>query len=376
MIKVSQGCLGEEELAAVREAFAHGYFGMGDRVAAFEQALSAYLGAPYVVAVNSGTSALHLALDALGVGAGAEVIAPSLTFVACYQAITLTGATVIPCEVHPETLLIDVEDVERRITSRTRAIVPVHYAGSPCDLEAIYALASSHGLHVVEDAAHAFGSTYRGRRIGGFGDVASFSFDSIKTITCTEGGAVTCQDPALVEPLRRKRVLGVKRNGHPGTAASRGPGWRFEVATQGFRYHMSDVNAAIGLVQLAKAEQFIARRRAIARRYDAELAQLEDIRPILADYEESAPHIYVIRVGGGRRDELMRFLADAGIETAVNYIPNHLHSYFRRNGLTLPVTEHVFEEILTLPLHCALTDDDVETVFRNVQRFSAGGSDG
>lgn len=376
MIKVSQGCLGDDELAAVREAFAYGYFGLGSRVAAFEEALQAYLDAPHVVAVNNGTAALHLALDGLGIGEGDEVIAPSLTFVACYQAIAMTGATPVACDVHPETLLIDTADAERRITPRTRAIVPVHYAGSPCDLEVLYKLAQRHDLHVVEDAAHAFGSTYRGRPVGGTGELACFSFDSIKTITCTEGGAIACRDPELAEVLRRKRILGVERGGRPGTAASRGPRWQYEVATQGFRYHMSDVNAAIGLVQLGKAGKFVARRREIARRYDAELAGLEEIRPLRADYEESAPHIYVIRVAGGRRDELMSHLAGAGIETGVSYIPNHLQPYFRRNGLSLPETELAFEEILTLPLHCALSDEDVATVIGSVREFSTARGDG
>jgi dTDP-4-amino-4,6-dideoxygalactose transaminase len=370
MIKVSQGCLGAEELDSVGRAFAYGYFGMAASVAAFEEALQEYLGAPHVIAVNSGTSALHLALDALGIGAGDEVIVPSLTFVACFQAIALTGATPVACDVRPETLLIDLEDAERRITKRTRALLPVHYAGSACDLDDLFGLADRCGLHVVEDAAHAFGSTRQGRRIGGFGEVACFSFDSIKTITCAEGGAVTCRDGELAATMRRKRILGVQRNGREGTAASRGVDWHYEVATQGFRYHMSDINASIGLVQLAKVEGFVARRRELARRYDAAFAGLPGIRPLQADYGESAPHIYVIRVDGGRRDALMEHLARAGIETAVSYIPNHLQPHFRRDGVSLPVTERAYAEILTLPLHCALTDDDVDAVISEVRAFA------
>jgi dTDP-4-amino-4,6-dideoxygalactose transaminase len=370
VIKVSQGCLGDEELAAVAGAFEYGYFGMASRVAAFEEALRDYLGAPHVVAVNSGTSALHLALHALGIGAGDEVIAPSLTFVACFQAIALSGATPVACDVRPETLLIDLDDAERRITERTRAIVPVHYAGNPCDLDRLLLLAERHGLHVVEDAAHAFGSTSRGRRIGGFGEAACFSFDSIKNITCAEGGAVACRDGGLAGTMRRKRILGVERKGGPGTAASRGLDWRYEVATQGFRYHMSDVNAAIGLVQLGKVDRFVARRREIARRYDAELAGLPGIRPLEVDQDDAAPHLYVVRVESGRRDALMEHLATADIETAVSYIPNHLQPYFRRDGVVLPETERAYGEILTLPLHCALSDEDVERVVGEVRAFA------
>lgn len=369
MIKVSQGCLGEDELAAVREAFAYGYFGMASRTAAFERALEEYLGAPHVVAVNSGTSAIHLALDALGVGPGDEVVVPSLTFVACFQAIAATGATPVPCEVLGETLLIDLEDVERRLTPRTKALVPIHYAGNPCDLDRVLDLAEPHGIRVVEDAAHAFGSTSRGRMIGGFGEVTCFSFDSIKTITCGEGGAVACRDPELAALMRRKRVLGVERTSGQGTAAARGADWRFEVDTQGFRYHLSDINAAIGLVQLGKVGEFVASRREICRRYDAAFAGIPGIRPLEIDYDEAAPHIYVVRVEGGRRDSLLAHLAAADVETAVNYIPNHLHPYFRQDGVSLPETERAYDEILTLPLHCALSDQDVTTVIDRVLDF-------
>lgn len=374
MIKVSQGCLGDEELAAVRDAFAYGYFGMGSRVAAFEAALQEYLGAPHVIAVNSGTSAIHLALDALGVGPGDEVVVPSLTFVACFQAIAMTGATPVACDVDPETLLIDLADAERRITPRTRAIVPVHYTGMPCDLDGLYDLGRRRGIHVVEDAAHALGSSFAGRRIGGHGALACFSFDSIKTITCTEGGAIACHEAAVAETLRRKRILGVDRKGKAGTAASRGRDWRYEVATQGFRYHLGDVNAAIGLVQLGKVDGFVARRREIARRYDAELSALPAIRPLPADYDQSAPHIYVVKVHRGRRDALMDHLAADDIETAVSYIPNHLQPYFRRSGVSLPATEQAFEEILTLPLHCALADDDVGRVVGSIRAFASVGA--
>jgi perosamine synthetase len=371
LIKVSQGCLGEDELAAVREAFAYGYFGMASRAAAFEHALEEYLGAPHVVVVNSGTSAIHLALDALGVGPGDEVIVPSLTFVACFQAIAATGAVPVPCDVRPETLLVDVEDAERRLTPRTKALMPVHYTGNPCDLDRVLQLAADHDVRVVEDAAHAFGSTSRDRMIGSFGDVACFSFDSIKTITCGEGGAVACRDAELATLMRKKRALGVGRATGQGTAAARGDNWRFEVETRGFRYHMSDINAAIGIVQLGKVAEFVARRREICRRYDAAFAPATGIRTLRIDYKESAPHIYVLRVEDGRRDSLRAHLAGAGIETAVNYIPNHLHPYFRRDGISLPETERAYDEILTLPLHCSLSDEDVTTVIDRVREFLA-----
>jgi dTDP-4-amino-4,6-dideoxygalactose transaminase len=367
MIKVSQGCLGEAELAAVREVFATGYFGHSAPVMAFERALGEYLGAAHVVAVNTGTSALHLALDALRIGPGDEVVVPSITYLASFQAISATGARPVPCEVDPRTLNVDVADVERRITARTRALMPVHYAGAACDLEALAALAAKHRLHVVEDAAHALGATCGGRRVGS-GEIACFSFDSIKNITCGEGGAIACRDGELAERMREARHLGVRRastDGAPGAPR----GLAFDVVAQGFRYHMGAINAAIGLVQLGKLEEFVERRRAICRRYDDAFRPLGMVRPLEVDYREAAPHIYVVRVIGGRRDALMSLLKDADIETAIHYAPNHLHAYYRRGGVSLPVSEAAFQEVLTLPLHCALSDADVERVIGVVRRF-------
>jgi dTDP-4-amino-4,6-dideoxygalactose transaminase len=368
VIKVSRGCLGDEELAGVREVFDAGYFGLGRAVTEFEAELKRYVGAEHVVATNTGTSALHLALDALGIGNGDEVIVPSLTFVASFQAIAATGARPVPCDVTPDTLLMDVGDAERKITPRTMALMPVHYAGNPCDMEALLKLKERRGVRIVEDAAHAFGSTYRGRKVGSFGDVVCFSFDSIKTITCGEGGAVACFDEEMAEVMRRKRVLGINRNANvegSGKESRR----KFEVATNGFRYHMSSINAAIGLAQLKKADGFIARRREICRRYDQAFGEIRGLQILRVDYREVAPHIYVVRVKNERRDALMEFLKDADIEAGMNYIPNHLHAYFWVEGVTLPETERAYQEILTLPLHCGLPDGDVDCVIRRVREF-------
>lgn len=371
MIKVSAPAVGSEELEALRLGLEEGYFGHGRLVLAFEQALQEYLGAPQVVAVSSGTAALHLALVALGIGPGDEVMVPSLTFVACFQAIAATGALPVPCDVQPDTLLMDLEDVEGKLSPATRILMPVHYAGNPCDLEAIYALAESRGLRVIEDAAHALGSTYQGRKIGAAGDVVCFSFDSIKNITCGEGGAIICRDPALAERLRRMRLLGITRPAAGDLGEIKR--WVYAVQEPGFRYHMSNLNAALGQVQLGKLPGFIAQRQRLARFYDEALADLDSVRPLKIDYTAVAPHIYVIRVTDGRRDELMDFLRERGIEASINYIPNHHHERFRAlyvgKTWSLPVTEQVFGEILTLPLHCRLTQSDVETVIENVRQF-------
>jgi len=353
------------------QAFELGYFGHGIKVLEFEARLQEYLGAAQVVAVNSGSAALHLALDALGIGPGDEVIVPSLTFVSCFQMISATGALPVPCEVYPETLLMDVEDVASKITPRTRALMPVHYAGNPCDLKRLYRLADQAGIRVIEDAAHALGSSYQGRLIGSFGDLICFSFDSIKNITCGEGGAVICQDKELADIMRQKRLLGIDRH----ATIDSGPThrWFYRIPCQGFRYHMSNLNAALGLAQLAKLPAFIKRRQQIARRYDQALSSIKGLSLLKIDYDTVAPHIYVIKVHQGRRNELMEFLRQQDIEASLNYIPNHRHEYYqqlyRERPWHLPVTEQAFAEILTLPLHCALTDEDVERVIEQLYRF-------
>ncbi len=368
MIKLSRGCLGEEELAALRPVFAYGYFGQGSQVAEFETALKNYLGAEYVLATNTGTSALHLALDALDIGEGDEVIVPSLTFVASFQAIGATGATPVPCDIVPDTLLLDLADAERRITPRTKALMPVHYAGNPCDPDSLLQMQERYGIRTVEDAAHAFGSTWNGRRIGSFGDIVCFSFDSIKNITCGEGGAVVCRDPELAELMRQKRLLGMDRRPQSKSACA-DQKWQMPVATQGFRYHMSNINAAIGLEQLKKVECFISRRREICRRYDEAFCGVEGLAVLPIDYRECAPHIYVVRVKDGQRNCLMDFLKSKDVETGINYALNHLQPYFRKEGVRLPAAEAAYGEILSLPLHCALSDADVDYVIRSVQNF-------
>ena len=213
MIRVSQSLTGPEEARALAEALERAYFGHAEKVVAFEQALTEYLGveAGQVVCVSSGTAALHLALDALGVEPGDEVLVPTLTFVASFQAVGAAGATPVACDVREDDLLLDLEDAARRITPRTKAVMPVHFAGNPGDLAALYAWAENHGLAVVEDAAHAFGSQYGERKVGGQGEVVCFSFDSLKNITCGEGGAVICRDAGVAHRVGLKRLLGIDR---------------------------------------------------------------------------------------------------------------------------------------------------------------------
>jgi dTDP-4-amino-4,6-dideoxygalactose transaminase len=366
VIRVAMAITGEEELAAVRAALSRGYYGLAEKVLEFESILESYLGDGNVVAVNTGTSALHIALDSIGVGPGDEVIVPSLTFVACFQAISATGAKPVPCDIHPDTLLMDVDDVKRKINEKTKALMPVHYAGNPCDMDTIHEIAKQNNIRVIEDAAHAFGSYYKGRKIGGFGDITCFSFDSIKNITCGEGGAVVCREESLADLMKQKRLLGIDRKSH--TASWRDRKWHFDVKTQGYRYHMSNINAAIGIEQFKKLEDFIRRRQDICRKYDTAFHDIDETCSLEIDYGHVAPHIYVIRVKNDR-DELIEYLKEHGIETGINYVPSHLQSFYKSSEYELPETEAAYREILTLPLHCGLSDGDVEYITGKVRDF-------
>jgi len=368
MIPTSRPSVGQEELEAVGNVFQSGWLGMGAVTAEFEEALKGRLGCRHVVAVSSGTAALHLALEAFGIGSGDEVIVPSLTFVASPQAIVMAGATPVFCDSREDTLLMDPEDVARRITSRTRAVMPVHYAGQACHLDRLFELAQRHGLVVIEDAAHAFGATFQGRAIGSFGHATCFSFDPIKTPTCGEGGAIAVSDEGIAERLRRLRLLGIDREAWKRQGAAQG--WSYEVTTAGYRYHLPNFCAAIGLAQLEKFDALLARRRTIARRYDEAFAFLDTVRPLRVDYQESAVFLYVVKVPPTQRQRFMETLRRHGVETSVHYLPNHLQPLFHPFVTAPPpCVEQVGAEIASLPMFAGLTDTEIETVIAAVRAF-------
>ncbi len=368
MIKSSRGCCGAEELAQVKEAFEYGYFGLAFKVNEFEEKLAEYLETDrQVVAVNTGTSALHIALDALDLQADDEVILPSFTFVATAQAITACGAKPVFCEVNAETMLMDIEDVKKRITNKTKAIMPVHYAGACCDMEALLELKKQYGIRIIEDAAHAIGSVYKGKKIGSFADITCFSFDSIKVMTCGEGGAVVTNDTELAEILRKKRLLGIDRKAmHVKDWKQRS--WIYDVPFTGFRYHMSNINAAIGLAQLQKLDLFIAKRRELCNKYIAELKDISGIELPVYDFDTIAPFMFVIRVKDEKRDALKSFLMEKDIESGISYIPCHTFSLYN-NQESMPVTEQIFKEILCLPLHYDLTNDNICEIATAIKEF-------
>ncbi|MCX5809250.1 MAG: DegT/DnrJ/EryC1/StrS aminotransferase family protein [Proteobacteria bacterium] len=366
MIQVQRPSIGDEELAEVKKVFDTGWLGMGKWVFDFENRIKEILGAGNVVAVNTGTTALHLALDSIGLKEGDEVIVPSLTFVATIQAIVACGAAPVFCDIDGDTLNMDAGDVEKRITARTKVIMPVHYGGLPCNMNEILRIGKEKNLTIVEDAAHAFGSSYNGRKIGAFGDITCFSFDPIKNITCGEGGAITTNDYELAQVMRKKRILGIDKDTWSRFGQKRD--WFYSVNMLGFRYHMSNINAAIGLMQLEKLGRFLNRKRGIVERYDKAFRGLSGIGILRKDYENTAFFSYILKIES-KRDEFIDFLKSKGIDSGVHYIPNHLQPFFEKYATELPVTETVWKEIVTLPLYPDMSDDDVDLVISSVLEF-------
>lgn len=382
-VRLSKSIVGDEEARAVaRVILEDGYLGMGKETRDFENALASCIGVePWqVVSVNSGTAALHLACQAITIEEEAriaqmtgkpEIIIPSLTFVASFQAALAAGFLPVACDVLTETGTIDLEDAQNRITSNTIAIMPVDYASNPWKLDETYAFARERNLRVVEDAAHAFGCRHHGKKIGSFGDLVCFSFDGIKNITCGEGGCIIAFARESAELCADGRLLGVVGDTAKRFAGARS--WDADVIHQGWRYHLSNIMAAIGLAQLERLEdEFIPARNKLYNLYRENLADAPNIIFFRTDPEDYiVPHILPLRIVGGKKDIVAYTLKQAGIPTGLHYKPNHLLSLFGAGAPTLPNVEKLYGELLTVPLHPGLSEADVLAVC-GVLRSAAG----
>lgn len=364
--------LGDEELAEIASALKSGWVTTGPKTKRFEDAFGAFLGdaALHCLAVNSATAGLHLALEALGIGPGDEVITTTHTFTATAEVVRYLGADVVLVDVDPVTLCIDPHLVEAAITPRTKAIMPVHYAGLAADMPALLALAQTHKLKVVEDAAHALPTTSAGQLVGTLGsDATVFSFYANKTITTGEGGMIVTRDSALAERMKVMRLHGINRDAFD-RFQSKTPAWYYEVIAPGFKYNLTDIAAAIGLVQLTKLPRFLARRQYLAARYHEALSSLPLICPADPPAGEAhAWHLYVIRLAPTAkmtRDELVQALSDRGIGTSVHYVPLHRQPYWRdRYGLEpemFPHSDAAYQSMVSIPLFTAMTDGDQDRV--------------
>jgi dTDP-4-amino-4,6-dideoxygalactose transaminase len=363
-LRLSMSVLGNEEQQAVTKVIEEdGYLGMGVEVYNFEKEIAEYLGVPHnwVVCVSSGTAALHLAVQAT-TSPGEEVLVQSLTYVSSFQAISASNAVPVSCDVNIDTGTISIDDAKDRVTDKTKVIMPVHYASNPEGIDDIYSFAKINGLRVIEDAAHAFGCLYQGKKIGSFGDIICFSFDGIKNITSGEGGCVVTSDSKITEYVRDARLLGVKKDTENRFAGKRS--WDFDVTHQGYRYHMSNLFAAIGRAQLKKLDLvFGPKRKKIARLYRKELSNIDGLSLFNANLNEQIPHIQPVRITNGKRDLVIETLKKHQIETGIHYKPNHLLSLYRDNiKNNLPVTEKLYSEILTLPLHPNLVTKDIKKI--------------
>lgn len=371
--------IGEAEIDAVATAMRSGWVTTGPAARAFEQEFAARIGdGVHAVGVNSATAGLHLAMEALGIGEGDEVIAPTLTFTATVEVARYLGANPRIVDVDPATLNIDPVAIEAAITSRTKAIVVVHYGGLACPMDEILALADRHGIAVIEDAAHAFPTTYRGAMVGTLRSaVTVFSFYANKTMTTGEGGMIVSHDAALIERTRKMRLHGIDRDAFDRFRSNR-PSWYYEVVAPGYKYNLSDMAAALGRVQLTRIDEFVAKRESISARYDAAWADLPVILPPRpAQGDQHAWHIYALRldwpgVVEADRNAVITRLFEEGIGTSVHYIPLHRHPYWRESyALTpdqYPNAEKIYSAIFSVPLYTAMNDAQIEQVIAGVRK--------
>ena len=369
-IPVFAPTIGEDTKQHINDALDVGWLGMGATTQEFEKRISDYLKLKdrYAVVTNTGTSALHIALLTAGVGPGDEVITPSFSYVADHQAILMTGAQVVMCDIRDDNLGIDCDKAEQLITENTKAIIPLHFAGIPCDQKGIYNLAKKYNLRIIEDAMHAFGTTIDDRKIGSYGDITCFSFDPVKIITSIDGGCVIVNSKEDRERLHNLRLLGVNKDTTERYKNKRA--WDYDVVSEGFRYHLTNIMASVGISQIKKLDEFIQSRKYVCQKYNKSFEKISDLKTPQTDFKNISPFIYTLRVQNGKRESLIKHLNDLDIDVGIHFIPVHKHSYFKDSRIgDMKVTEKVTNEVLTLPLHSNMDSEFVDRVIHGVTSF-------
>lgn len=370
VIPVFKPLIEKEELDACARVFKIGWLGMGSFVNEFEEKVKKFVNAKdrYVVAVNTGYSALHLALISAGVKAGDEVITPSFNNIADFQAILAVGAEPVFCDIDIDTLCIDLEKAQKLISKKTKAIIVMDYDCVLCDHDSIKKFASKNRIRVIHDAAHAFGSKYKGKMIGSFSDICVFSFDPVKTITSTDGGIIIVKKKKEYEMLHELRLIGMKQSASLMYKNQRA--WTYDVEHQGFRYHMGNLHAAIGLAQLAKIMKISDTRRNTCRFYNEYLSKIKGIVVPKTDFKDISPFLYYIRVLDEKRETLREYLKERGIDTGIHWQPGHWLTLFKncRKG-DLSITDRIGKEILSLPLHSKMKMIDQKRVVDIILSF-------
>ena len=368
IIKLSASDISSKEIISVNKVLKNQYLGMGKMVLNFEKKLESFFGS-YVACTVNGTAALHLALQAAGIKRNDEVLVPSVTYIASLQSITATGARPVICDININDGLISLDDAKKKISKKTKAIMPVYFAGYPGEINKIYKFASQHKLKVIEDAAHAFGSRYNKKKVGSIGDFVCFSFDGIKNITSGEGGCVVSQNKNIINKIKDLRLLGVVRDSIKRYKGDKS--WVYNVKEQGWRYHMSDIMASIGLVQLKRFSELSKKRKNLAKHYDFLFKEIDWVETVRFNTEQVVPHIYVIKIKKKfNKKKLIEYFKKSKIEIGLHYYPTHKIRFFNKSLTSkCPNSEEFYKHALTLPLNTRITKNDINFVVKKLEEF-------
>ena len=374
MLNYGRQSIDKDDIKVVVDTLKSDWLTTGPKVEEFEATFAEFTGSKHAVAVSNGTAALHTAMFALGIKPGDEVLVPALTFAASANCVVYQGGTTAFVDIEPDTLLIDPDQIEAKITNNTRAIVAVDYTGQPCDYDRLRNICDEHHLHLVADACHALGGSYKGKPVGSLADLSTFSFHPVKPITTGEGGMITTNDPIKAKQMRAFRNHGITTDHRQRSELG---SWFYEMIDLGYNYRLTDIQCALGISQLRKLPAWVKCRQEIAHRYDAAFSDLSGIESLTVRQDVShGYHLYVIKLELERlsvgRAEIFQALRAEGIGVNVHYIPVHLHPYYRdRHGThpgMCPVAENVYERIITLPIYASMNDQDVEDVISGVKK--------
>ncbi|MBI2547527.1 MAG: DegT/DnrJ/EryC1/StrS family aminotransferase [Candidatus Aenigmarchaeota archaeon] len=373
MIPLFRPWVGKEEIDAVAKVINSGWLGMGPKTQEFEEKFAKYVGSDYAVAVNSGTAALDLAVKALGINSG-EILVPSLTFASTAIVALYSNAKPVFVDVDTGTNCISLDDIKRKFNKNIKTVIPVHYGGHPCDMDEILAFAKSKGLPVIEDAAHASGSEYKGKKIGSIADITCFSFHPVKNLATGDGGMVTTNDEKIYNAVKKMRWFCINKSTFE-RAEVKSYSWYYEIDGLGYKYHMNDITAAIGLAQLKKLDKANELRKKISQRYMKEFAGLDWMKlPVEKSYVKSSWHMFVPKVKN--RDGLVEHMSKNGVSAGVHYLPLHLQPLFanmiKRGEMkpaNVPITDRIWKEIITLPVYPGMTKEDLDKIVDVVKGF-------
>lgn len=364
MIPYGKQTIEQDDIQAVVDVLKSDFLTTGPKIAEFEQTVADYVGAKYAVAISNGTSALHAACFAAGIEPGDEVITTPLTFAASANCVLYCGGTPVFADVDPKTYNIDPDDIRRKITDRTKAIIAVHLAGQPCDMDAIHSIAREHGLIVIEDGAHALGSVYKGKKVGSLSDMTTFSFHPVKPITTGEGGMIVTDNEDFYKKMVLFRSHGITRDDSMMTRND-GP-WFYQQFDLGYNYRITDIQCALGCSQMKKLDRFLARRKEIVARYNEAFADCDNIiTPYQLSDTESGWHLYIVQVKNCDRRQVFENMREKGIGVNVHYIPVYMHPYYQEHGyenVHCANAEEIYSHIISLPLYPGLTSEQQDYV--------------